>query len=78
MNSSQLVDIAFKVYNHREQKKAQAFTIFLEQASGKSHQWARGAQPLSKCLPLINAHIAKQKGTGKISVPSTGRQGQRA
>ena len=34
MNPSQLVDIAFKVYNDREQKKAQEAIIFLEQVSG--------------------------------------------
>lgn len=65
MNPSQLVDIAFKTYNNREQKKVQVVTIFLEQASGQFHWRARGAQPLSKTLATDQCVCCKGKGHWK-------------
>ena len=72
MNPSQLVAIAFKVYNNKEQKKAQAPTIFLEQASGQCHQWARGTQPWSKMLATGQCAYCEGKGHWKNACPKRG------
>lgn len=65
MNSSQLVDIVFKVYSNREQKKDKGATIFLEQVSGPFHWQARGLQPLSKMFTDDQCTYCKGKGHWK-------------
>ena len=63
MNPSQSVVITFKVYNSREQKKAHAASIFLEQASAKFHWWARGTPPPpSKTVATDQCTYCKGKG----------------
>lgn len=65
MNSPQSVGIAFKFYNIREQEKAELASIWGEQVSRQFHQQREVPDPHLKCLPLINAHIAKERGTEK-------------
>ena len=77
MNPSQSVVITFKVYNSREQKKAHAASIFLEQASAKFHWWARGTLPTpSKTLATDQYMYCKERGPGEGSAPSEGTGGQ--
>lgn len=65
MNPSHIVDIAFTFYNIREQEKVEVASIFGEQVSGQFHQQQEVPDPHLKCLPLINAHIAKERGIEK-------------
>ena len=55
VNPSQLVDVAFRISNNREEKKAQVATMFLEQASGQCHLRQEVPDPHLKRLPPINA-----------------------
>lgn len=73
LNPSQVVDIA-KVYNNREQKEAEVANIFLEQVSGQFHWRAHGTRLHLKRLPLVIAHIAKERGTGKWVPPVRERE----
>ena len=70
MNPSQLVDIAFKDYNNREQKRPK-WPLFTWNRPWSNSICENGVpESHLKCLQLINACIAKETGTGKMSVPS--------
>ena len=72
-NLSQLVDTAFEVYCNREETKAQSATVFLEQASGQFHWWARGTGPPSTTLATDPYAMAQERGPGKLSGPGEGK-----
>lgn len=63
MNHSQLVDIAFKYYNNRERKRPKLPLFTLNRLWSNSICEKGVLETHLKCFQLINACIAKERGT---------------